>query len=189
MNIRKIIQARENNISGTGHKALSRRNIWLRRLVTGLLVLCWMFLIGSFSAQSGVESGSLSRNVAKKAVTVEEKLSGKIYTAKERDVRIENMQFPIRKLAHMSEYAVLAMLLSLHLGCYVFKRKKLRLFLAWLLAVAYAATDETHQLFVDGRSGNFVDVCIDSAGAFLGVLYFWGLLKIRRTTKNINKID
>ena len=64
------------------------------------------------------------------------------------------------------------MLLALHLGCYAFgsKNLQLRLLLAWLIAAAYAATDEVHQLFVDGRSGSFVDVCIDSAGAFLGVL-------------------
>lgn len=172
-----------------------RRVRRIRCLATGFIVLCWMFVIGSFSAQTGVKSGSLSRDVAKKAVSVEEKLSGKTYTARERDVKIENMQFPIRKLAHMTEYAVLAVLLALHLGCYAFgaKRLLLRLFLSWLIAAAYAATDEIHQLFVDGRSGSFVDVCIDSAGAFLGVLCFdilcHGYRRHIGRIKNIKKID
>lgn len=172
-----------------------RRAIWLRRFVTGFLVLCWMFVIGSFSAQPGAESGSLSRDVAKKAVSVEEKLSGKTYTAKERDVKIESMQFPIRKLAHMTEYAVLAMLLALHLGSYAFgsKNLRLRLLLAWLIAAAYAATDEVHQLFVDGRSGSFVDVCIDSAGALFGIICFGifcrSYMRHMRRIKNIKKID
>lgn len=185
------------NIDRMEHKSerAYRRAIWLRRFVTGFLVLCWMFVIGSFSAQPGAESGSLSRDVAKKAVRVEEKLSGKTYTDKERDVKIESMQFPIRKLAHMTEYAVLAMLLALHLGSYAFgsKNLQLRLLLAWLIAAAYAATDEVHQLFVDGRSGSFVDVCIDSAGAFLGVLclaiFFRGYRQHVRRIKNIKKID
>ncbi len=185
------------NIVRMDHKSEKafRRAVWVRRFVTGFLVLCWMFVIGSFSAQPGAESGSLSRGVAKKAVRVEEKLSGKTYTDKERDVKIESMQFPIRKLAHMTEYAVLAVLLALHLGCYAFglKNLRLRLFLTWLIAAAYAAADEVHQLFVDGRSGSFVDVCIDSAGAFLGVLcfaiLFRGYRRHVRRIKNIKKID
>lgn len=40
----------------------------------------------------------------------------------------------------------------------------------WLIAVCYAATDETHQLFVPGRSGQVRDVLIDSVGAAIGVL-------------------
>lgn len=35
----------------------------------------------------------------------------------------------------------------------------------WLIATIYAATDEFHQLFVDGRACLFTDVMIDSAGA------------------------
>jgi len=34
----------------------------------------------------------------------------------------------------------------------------------------YAATDEFHQLFVPGRSGQVKDVLLDSCGAAVGVL-------------------
>jgi VanZ family protein len=47
---------------------------------------------------------------------------------------------------------------------------------AWLIAVGYAATDEWHQTFVNGRHGSPVDVLIDAAGA--GVAAF---LLARRT--------
>lgn len=42
---------------------------------------------------------------------------------------------------------------------------------AWpfLLAVAYAASDEAHQLVVPGRSGQISDVLVDALGAALGV--------------------
>ncbi len=153
---------------GTG----AARRIWLRRLFTGCLVLGWMFLIGSFSAQTGTESGGQSRSVAKQVVAMEEKLSGRSYTQKEKDARIEELQFPIRKLAHMAEYAILAVLVALHLGCYAFicRRFLLRMLLTFGLSVAYAAVDELHQLFVAGRSGRFLDVCIDGIGAFVGIL-------------------
>ena len=41
---------------------------------------------------------------------------------------------------------------------------------AWLIAVAYAMTDEWHQTFVTGRHGTPVDVLIDAAGASAAVL-------------------
>jgi VanZ family protein len=69
--------------------------------------------------------------------------------------------FVLRKLAHMTEYAILAVLLVRALG---------RELPAWLLAVAYAATDEFHQRFVSGRHASPVDVCIDAAGAAIGIL-------------------
>ena len=56
---------------------------------------------------------------------------------------------------------------------------------AWLIATAYAATDEIHQLFVPERAGAFTDVCIDSAGAAVGALIM-ALVVIRKITKDNN---
>ncbi|MEA2445276.1 MAG: hypothetical protein QOJ12_2568 [Thermoleophilales bacterium] len=41
---------------------------------------------------------------------------------------------------------------------------------AWLIAVAYAITDEWHQTLVTGRHGTPVDVLIDAAGAGVAAL-------------------
>ena len=38
-----------------------------------------------------------------------------------------------------------------------------------LIGIEYAGLDEIHQLFVDGRSGKFVDVWIDTIGVALGI--------------------
>jgi VanZ family protein len=69
--------------------------------------------------------------------------------------------FVLRKGAHATEYAVLAVLLLRALG---------RELPALLAAVAYAATDELHQHFVRGRHASPVDVAIDAAGATLGLI-------------------
>lgn len=66
----------------------------------------------------------------------------------------------LRKLAHGAEYAVLAALLLRATG---------RMPIAFLLASAYAATDEVHQAFVRGRHGSPFDWAIDTGGVLLGL--------------------
>ena len=55
---------------------------------------------------------------------------------------------------------------------------------AWFFAVAYAATDEIHQLFVPDRSGNGFDVCVDATGALLALVVVWGIPRIVQVCKS-----
>jgi VanZ family protein len=73
----------------------------------------------------------------------------------------------LRKLAHMTEYAVLALLLLRATGSYAW---------AFAAAVAYACTDEFHQTFVRGRDGTPRDVLVDAIG--MGIAVF--LIRTRR---------
>jgi VanZ family protein len=67
----------------------------------------------------------------------------------------------LRKLAHFTEYAVLTGLWWRALrGLGV----RFPLAAAMAISLGYAATDELHQTFVDGRKGTPVDVLIDFAG-------------------------
>src|SRR5262249_14578235 len=65
-----------------------------------------------------------------------------------------------RKCAHVTEYAILGLLLARALG---------REAPALLLGVVYAASDELHQAFVRGRHASPVDVAIDMLGLLIGV--------------------
>ena len=76
--------------------------------------------------------------------------------------------YVLRKLAHMTEYAILALLVLRATGSYG---------LALSLAVAYAVSDEIHQTFVRGRHGSPVDVAIDSVGIVIA-------LALRRWTRS-----
>ena len=67
----------------------------------------------------------------------------------------------LRKGAHVAEYAVLGALLYRALG---------REALALATGIAYAATDELHQHFVQGRHASPVDVAIDAVGVSIGML-------------------
>ena len=75
------------------------------------------------------------------------------------------------KLLHVSEYLVLAVLLARALNNGI--RRPVgapRLLLTWSLCVAYAVTDEIHQMFVPGRSPDARDAVADACGAALGLL-------------------
>ena len=82
-----------------------------------------------------------------------------------------------RKCAHLTEYAVLALLF------WRIWRKPVRRELrpwnwrtagaALLAAALYAGTDEFHQTFVPTREGCFRDVCIDTLGAAAGLMLLW----------------
>jgi VanZ family protein len=67
----------------------------------------------------------------------------------------------LRKCAHASEYAVLALLLYRALG---------RELPAFVIGFAYAVTDELHQALVRGRHASPFDVSMDAAGLALGLL-------------------
>jgi VanZ family protein len=68
-----------------------------------------------------------------------------------------------RKLVHFGEYALLCFLLWRPLRAGTSSRRAA--FLAFAIATLYAATDELHQSFVEGRHGTPVDWAIDTAGA------------------------
>ncbi len=67
----------------------------------------------------------------------------------------------LRKGAHMTEYAVLAVLLARALG---------REAPALALGILYAASDELHQAFVRGRHASPIDVAIDAVGLLVGLI-------------------
>src|SRR5712671_3442618 len=77
-----------------------------------------------------------------------------------------------RKCAHVTEYAVLALLLWRALrNVQVLRTKTLMVFGAVLLGCAlFAASDEFHQSFVKTRTPSVRDVLLDVAGALLGLL-------------------
>jgi len=71
----------------------------------------------------------------------------------------------VKKSGHMIGYAILAFSYWYGLGMDGNKR-----WLAWLLAIAYALTDEFHQSFVPGRHPSIWDVLIfDNIGALISL--------------------
>lgn len=76
----------------------------------------------------------------------------------------------LRKLGHLTEYAILAALWfrALHLG-----RRLESAPSAWTalaISVAWASADELHQTFVPSRTASPLDVILDATGATLATL-------------------
>ena len=78
----------------------------------------------------------------------------------------------VRKCAHVTEYAVLALLLWRALRSIpVLRAKTLMVFGAVLVGCAlFAASDEFHQTFVKSRTPSVRDVLLDIGGAVVGLL-------------------
>jgi VanZ family protein len=89
--------------------------------------------------------------------------------------------FLIRKLAHWTEYFILAALLVRAMVArpagFIAKRH-----LLWtvILAVLYAISDEWHQSFVGSRDAKASDVLIDAIAAICGALWFYTHMAVRQ---------
>lgn len=131
--------------------------------VLGIVCILWMIFIFYMSAQVADDSQAMSDEVIYF-------ISSLFHLKLEVSMKIWNtISFIVRKGAHMSEYAVLAILYFLY-G----KEKNLKKpwLYALLGAILYACTDELHQVFVVGRSGEIRDVCVDAFGACIGLYIF-----------------
>lgn len=162
------------------------------KVFTGMITILWMAIIFAFSAQPAQQSSQISGGVAYRIAEWQSNLFHLEKTHQELSAQAEAMQLMIRKGAHMGEYALLAFLLCLHVRYY--KAKEIpngslgsakvfsivsrvpdisQILLPVLIITAgYAATDEFHQLFVPGRAGRLTDVCIDSFGGILGIIFY-----------------
>ncbi|MBR2902324.1 MAG: VanZ family protein, partial [Clostridia bacterium] len=81
----------------------------------------------------------------------------------------------IRTMGHGLEFCGLAVLLAVLIGTY----ERIGILsingysnwaLAVFLSVAYAVTDEVHQIFVPGRVFDWYDIGVDTIGAAIGAL-------------------
>jgi len=95
--------------------------------------------------------------------------------------RIEQVQFVVRKMAHVSEYAVLSLFIFRAL---VNTTRRARFAgaasITLLTSGAFAASDEFHQSFVPSRTSSMRDVMIDITGAIIGMTIYWSFVRRRK---------
>lgn len=129
-----------------------------KRIILFALVISWMVLIFWFSSAGHEVSSGQSERVARSVQYI---------------TNISIPEMIVRKAAHVFLYFVLGILLTLLVRTY---RIRWRSVVLWAvgIACAYAATDETHQSLVGGRSGQVSDVLLDTVAACIGAIVIAG---------------
>lgn len=132
--------------------------------------LMMMYIIFSFSAQDGTTSSNLSYKVTYKAVSAADRVLDLELTDRQISRCIRKIHYYVRKLAHFTEYFLLAVSVSFPL--YVYGIRGIWLVITGgILCVGFASLDEIHQLFVRERGASVRDVVIDSCGSLIGILF------------------
>ena len=141
-----------------------------------------MGLIFFFSAKPAVQSAKMSTSVGKN-----DRESGgtgiwKSGATRNQDAFAKKIDFAVRKSAHACEYAALSVLFFVN---YKKKSRKIKQIVGMsaLSTALYAVTDEIHQLFVPGRSGQITDVILDSCGGLIGAVLSAIILYLIRKRK------
>ena len=134
-------------------------------------LLVWMSVIYWFSAQNGEQSGNLSEGLLSWIlswfhISIHTELGSILHTV-------------LRKLAHFSEYLILAVLIANVCAQWGMKGRKM-VWIAVCASALYAGLDEWHKSFVGGRPPKLMDVGIDSLGALCGALLYVGFDRIWR---------
>ena len=128
-----------------------------------------MYMIFSFSAQEGEISSTVSYKVSHIIVET----ADHVFDMGMDDYQISYFATKInsvtRKLAHMTEYFLLAIAVSFPLYVYGL-HGILLMILAGGICIAFACGDEYHQSYVAGRAASMKDVGIDSIGVFIGII-------------------
>ena len=126
-----------------------------RLVLAWTLLILWMLFIFIMSSFNGIMSSNQSGSIAV--------LIYNLFDISD----TEKVSFIVRKCAHVSEFFILGILVINLVSKYNVKHIYL---ISFIICVLYASSDEFHQLFVPGRSGQVTDVLIDLIGVVLGLL-------------------
>ena len=159
-------------------------------IIFGILIIATVIAIFSFSSENGTESGGRSDKVidilAHIFIRDYENMS-----ASEKAAIVRRFAYPVRKGAHIAEYAMLSAFVAVFI--WVFTSKSIfTLTLPVIISFALAMSDELIlQRSTAGRSGKFSDVLIDLIGMVIGTVAVYAFMKFywrgKRRKRNENK--
>ena len=131
-----------------------------------------MILIFMFSNSPGIESNNNSTKTINKAISVtldktnELGITDKHPSANKMNRVVGLLNTPLRKCMHAGIYLVLAILI---VNAIYVSNINGKYIIAIIICFIYACTDEFHQTYIIGRTGQFSDVLIDTTGAIIGI--------------------
>ena len=159
----------------------------MKKIILWILVIIWSVMIFCLSSEPATTSDETSGRFGQMIIRMAISLNIiDIPVSTDGDIFIYEMADKInhfvRKTAHFTIYLILGILSFMLAECYE-NRKKAILY-ALIFCLLYAISDEIHQLFVPGRSGEIRDVLIDFSGSLLGIIILTFISKIKRVSGN-----
>ena len=152
-----------------------------KKIILLILVILWMGVIFFLSSMDAKESTSKSKKTIESGINKTVKATNKykitnVSNKKSKELA-EKLNYPLRKVAHATEYGILAILLVMLL-----EGKNKKYIITLIFTFLYACSDEFHQSFT-GRTSLFKDVLIDTIGAIVFILIFY-LIEKKRVKRN-----
>ena len=157
----------------------------MKKIIKIFLIVLWMMFIFHLSHQPASVSAGQSGGLINMLINMP--VIGNVVSP----ILTSSIgEFVIRKSAHMFLYFILA-ILTFKL---VYRKEKdfnnkiiiKKLLISLAIVFLYACTDEFHQLFIPGRSGEFRDIMVDTAGGCIGLCIMWIYTKMRYAEKQSN---
>lgn len=146
----------------------------MKKIIKLILVVLWMGVIFTFSSDNADTSTSKSDGVI---ISIYKTFHKGNLTNKEKQEVIDKYVFPVRKIAHFTEYLILGLLLINYISEY--KKLELKyLLVCIILCMLYAISDEIHQIFISGRTAKILDVFIDTLGSSTGI-FLYKIVKVK----------
>lgn len=151
----------------------------MRKKVFIVLTILWMAMIFYMSNQPAEISTEQSNSAINILSTLP--ILGNLI-----DIMVSNGSATVivRKGAHMFSYGVISVLSFMSM--YDLKTDAKKIYIkSILIAFLYACTDEFHQLFIPGRSGEFRDVLIDTTGSVIAIFIVYLTIKRINEKKDV----
>ena len=148
----------------------------LKKAIKLILIIVCMITIFMFSSDNAEKSTKKSDGVI---IKISELVLNKKLTTKEKEHLTSKYITPVRKSAHFIIYFTLGLLVLSYIKEFTPNNTK-----AFIISIEivflYALSDELHQLFVPGRSGEILDILIDTSGAVISNIIYIGISKWRK---------
>ena len=164
-----------------------------RKIIYTLITIIWMIVIFTFSSMDTEESNGKSKQTIKQTVEKTAEISENIgisenkMTQKQVNITVNKLNMPLRKCAHATEYAILAIFIIITINEYTNKRYSIsKIIITILICFIYSLTDEFHQSFVPVRTSLFTDCLIDTTGSIITCLMYTIIKKVKESKLSKN---
>lgn len=152
----------------------------MKKIFLILTITLWIAIIYFLSSNNYLTTNNLSYTTADTIITITNKLNITDISNQDRELVIREMNYPLRKLAHVAEYFILSILVYNILK--FFRKTNKNYLLTIIFCFLFAIADEYHQTLINGRTGQFSDCLIDMAGCLL-YLIFVKLIEVIKLTR------